>query len=84
MSEFKVGDRVRVVREFETPILKSPQDGQTGTIEHIYPHNIYKYFVRFDKSGLYTNVYEVEHLKKYPVIVITTDGVTTTATKRLG
>ena len=84
MSEFKKGDRVRIVREFESPHLKSVYDGMTGTIEDIFPTCTYKYFVRLDDGGYATVFYEVEHLKKYPVIVITTDGVTTTATKRFG
>ena len=84
MSEFKKGDRVRIVREFESPQLKSVYDGMTGTIEAIFPTCTYKYFVRLDEGGYATVFFEVEHLKKYPVIVITTDGVTTTATKRLG
>ena len=78
MSEFKIGDRVRIVREFESPQLKSVYDGMTGTIEAIFPTCTYKYFVRLDEGGHATAFYEVEHLKKYPVIVITTDGVTTT------
>ena len=82
MSKFKVGDRVRIVKSFTcTP---SPMDGKIGTLTGIstIPNSSYPYLVTLDDGGT-DCAHQIEHLK-YPVIVITTDGVTTTATKRLG
>ena len=85
MSEFKKGDRVRTVRD--NPVLY--YKGDTGKILcHRKVDNMY--LVRFDdKDGILRESWlcegSIELLKaKHPVIVITTDGVTTTATKRLG
>ena len=83
MSKFKVGDRVLAtdnIGHFNTPM--------PGTIVRLFrPEPIegkYDYLVRFDGGEeLWSNVTS-KIRKKYPVIVITTDGVTTTATKRLG
>ena len=85
MSEFKKGDRVRTVRD--NPVLY--YKGDTGKILcHRKEDDMY--LVRFDdKDGILRESWlcegRIELLKaKHPVIVITTDGVTTTATKRLG
>ena len=83
MSKFKVGDRVLAtdnIKHFNTPM--------PGTIVRLFRseplEGKYDYLVRFDDGAeLWSNVTNPIR-KKQPVIVITTDGVTTTATKRLG
>lgn len=83
MSKFKVGDRVLAIdniKHFNTPM--------PGTILRLYRaepiEGKYDYLVRFDDGAeLWSNVTSPIR-KKYPVIVITTDGKTTTATKRRG
>lgn len=83
MSKFKVGDRVLAIdniKQFKTPM--------PGTIVGLFRseplEGKYDYLVRFDDgSELWSNVTSPIR-KKQPVIVITTDGKTTTATKRRG
>ena len=82
MSKFKVGDRVRTVRQ-NLPLYDL---GETGTVVSGEDEGMYN--IRFDdKDGILRESWLCERnieLLKHPVIVITTDGVTTTATKRLG
>ena len=83
MSKFKVGDRVLAtdnIKHFNTPM--------PGTIVRLFRseplEGKYDYLVRFDDGAeLWSNVTNPIR-KKQPVIVITTDGVTTKAVKRLG
>lgn len=86
MSKFKIGDRVRIVREFPNN-FSMPQrtfyNGTTATLERFRNHTQFPYGVRLE-SGAYITVNEIEPIRKQPVIVITTDGKTTTATKRVG
>lgn len=84
MSKFKVGDRVRVIHEYPRGILGSVCDGDTGVLISIHPdpHYAFPYMVRFHDEYI-CSVAEIELIQQ-PVIVITTDGKTTTATKRLG
>ena len=84
MSKFKVGDRVRVIHEFPGGVLGSVCDGDTGVLISIHPdpHVSFPYMVRFHDEYI-CSVAEIELIQQ-PTIVITTDGKTTTATKRLG
>ena len=84
MSKFKVGDRVRVVHEYPGGILSGFYDGETGVLISIRPapRDSFPYMVRFHDKYI-CSVAEIELIQQ-PVIVITTDGKTTTATKRLG
>lgn len=85
MSKFKNGDRVRTVRQ-NMPLYDLGEIGKV--LRHRKVDDMY--LVRFDdKDGILRESWlcegSIELLKeKHPVIVITTDGVTTTATKRLG
>ena len=80
MSEFKIGDRVLAVDN--VGMYKTPAP---GTVISVYSKFSHPYRVHFDGSGykLWSNVAGLLR-EKHPVIVITTDGKTTTATKRLG
>ena len=83
MSEFKVGDRVRVVNtiDYHAPIVAS-----SGVVTSV--DSLGAYIRMFDEKGTKYDYYMMDFrlalAEKHPVIVITTDGVTTTATKRLG
>ena len=85
MSKFKIGDRVRTVQQ-NLPLYDLRDTGKILCYRKV--DNMY--LVRFDdQDGIRREHWLcegiIELLKhKYPVIVITTDGVTTTATKRLG
>lgn len=85
MSKFKNGDRVRTVRQ-NMPLYDLGEIGKV--LRHRKVDDMY--LVHFDdKDGILRESWlcdgSIELLKaKHPVIVITTDGVTTTATKRLG
>ena len=85
MSKFKNGDRVRTVRQ-NMPLYDLGEIGRV--LRHRKVDDMY--LVHFDdKDGILRESWlcegSIELLKaKHPVIVITTDGVTTTATKRLG
>ena len=89
MGEIKVGDRVRIVKEFWGGI-ESSNDGKTGTVVNVTDNLVYPYLVKPDgwqhptRNGILCQ--EVEPLvpEKQPVIIITSDGKTTIATKRLG
>lgn len=82
MSKFKIGDRVRIVKSFVCN--SSPLDGRAGTLIGIssIPNSSYPYLVKFDDGGT-DCAHQIEHLH-FPVIIITTDGKTTKAVKRLG
>ena len=87
-QQFKVGDRVRVVTEYPG-IIKGNRCGKTGTIMYLDEYSSpFPYYVRLDgedNPDRWILVNEVEHIKKkHPVIVITSDGKTTTATMREG
>ena len=87
-QKFKVGDRVRVVTEYPG-IIKGNRCGKTGTIMYLDEYSSpFPYYVRLDgedNPDRWILVNEVEHIKKkHPVIVITSDGKTTTATMREG
>jgi len=83
MSKFKVGDRVRVVNtiDYHAPIVAS-----SGVVTSV--DSLGAYIRMFDEKGTKYDYYMMDFrlalAEKHPVIVITTDGVTTTATKRLG
>ena len=94
-QQFKVGDRVLVTRD----VLDIRCAGKTGTIIEDFPFTVGREngrYVRFDtpaescegpRDWVWTYNDEIKLLhekKKYPVIVITTDGKTTTATMRKG
>lgn len=84
MSKFKIGDRVRTVRQ-NLPLYDL---GDTGKVTD-YCKSDGMYNILFDdKDGILRESWlcewNIELIERYPVIVITTDGVTTTATKRLG
>ena len=77
--KYKVGDRVLATDNIEFYTEPSP-----GTVIDAKEWGC-NYLVRYDGSGadLWSNVHSLIK-PKYPVIVITTDGKTTTAVKRLG
>lgn len=83
-QKFKVGDRVRAVRSCVAP---GPL-GDIGKIVYIdHTDSRLPYLVQIECEGYRPSVWrpEVEHIReKHPVIVITTDGKTTTATMREG
>ena len=85
MSKFKNGDRVRAVRD--NPVLY--RKGDTGKVI-CYRKVDNMYLVRFDDKDSILREHwlceeSIELLKKkLPTIVITTDGKTTTAIKRVG
>ena len=87
MSKIKIGDRVRIVREYpkDSPIPpRTIYNGTTATLERFRNHSLFPYGVRL-KNGAYITVNEIEPLRQtQPVIVITSDGKMTTATKRVG
>ena len=78
--KYTVGDRVIA---FDIIGRNKPEDRHIGVIESLPMGNIFPYKVRYVDSGerLWS---EVIGYAKQPVIVITSDGVTTTATKRIG
>ena len=78
--KYKVGDRVIA---FDIIGRNKPEDRHIGVIESLPMGYIFPYKVRYVDSGdrLWS---EVIGYAKQPVIVITSDGVTTTATKRIG
>lgn len=85
MSKFKVGDRVMAVDKLGLHRTPAP-----GTITKLYRpvpiEGVYDYQVAYDDhpgGPLWSNVTGLIPEKR-PVIVITTDGRTTTATKRIG
>ena len=83
MSKFKVGDRVRVVNtiDYHAPIVAS--SGVVASVD-----SLGAYIRMLDEKGTKYDYYMMDFrlalAEKYPVIVITTDGVTTKAVKRLG
>lgn len=92
-SKVKVGDRVKIIHEY-TPeyeahfghCLWRDLRGATGTVYQLRGlEEVYPYRIQLDGSGEIVWCNEVEPIKqKFPVIVISTDGVVTKATKRLG
>lgn len=93
MSKIKVGDRVKIVREFSpySTSYVNPYDGELGVVTELRSSAEFPYRVRLD-NGVEDIFNEVARVKKvcakttgkYPTIVITTDGKTTTAVKRVG
>lgn len=87
MSKIKIGDRVRIVREYpkDSPIpQRTIYNGTTATLERFRNHTLFPYGVRL-KNGAYITVNQIEPLRQtQPVIVITTDGRVTKAVKRVG
>lgn len=89
-QKFKVGDRVRVVRG-----IAHHMNGKTGTIIPDKPGTICPElgrYVQFDEPTsdgrtfvwAYLEKLELINPQKHPVVVITSDGKTTTATMREG
>lgn len=78
--KYKVGDRVIA---FDNIGRNKPEDRHIGVIESLPVGLTFPYKVRYVDSGE-TLWSEVIGYDKQPVIVITSDGVTTTATKRIG
>ena len=78
--KYKVGDRVIA---FDIIGRNKPEDRHIGMIESLPVGLTFPYKVRYVDSGerLWS---EVIGYAKQPVIVITSDGVTTTATQRIG
>lgn len=86
MAKFKVGDRVRMVRETVPVRNRTKYIGKSGKIVRVHGLRIYSHGQTYstDFTGDYV-VYEDEIESIFhPVIVITTDGTTTTATLREG
>lgn len=84
-QKYKVGDRVRVVKDFGSGIDPFHRKGKLATILDFFNDPDYPFIVRVDGEFVNILVNEVEHVKKkHPVIVITTDGKTTTATMHEG
>ena len=86
MAKFKVGDRVRMVRETAPVRYRTEYIGKSGKIVRVHGLRIYSHGQTYstDFTGDYV-VYEDEIESIFhPVIVITTDGTTTTATLREG
>ena len=86
MAKFKVGDRVRMVRETAPVRYRTEYIGKSGKIVRVHGLRIYSHGQTYstDFTGNYV-VYEDEIESIFhPVTVITTDGVTTTATLREG
>lgn len=83
-QKFKVGDRVRIVKA----CVDTSSVGVIGEIDTIDPTGCnLPYLAEIECEGYRPKIwcYEVEHVKtKLPVIVITSDGKTTTATLREG
>lgn len=81
MSNFKVGDKVKVVKAAFSPEF----NGNTGTIDAIDEKDERARYRVITDRGFLVWCVSVEPVKeKRPVIVITTDGKTTTATMRQG
>lgn len=81
MSNFKVGDKVKVVKAAFSPEF----NGNTGTIDAIDEKDERARYRVITDRGFLVWCVSVEPVKeKRPVIVITTDGKTTTATIRKG
>ena len=83
-QKFKVGDRVRIVRSCVS-LGQLGDIGEIVTIDSI--DSRLPYLVKIECTGYRPQVwcYEVEHIReKHPVIVITSDGKTTTAVLRKG
>lgn len=78
--KYKVGDRVIA---FDNVGYNKPEDRHIGVIESLPVGLTFPYKVRYVDSGLRLWS-EVIGYAKQPVIVITSDGVTTTATQRIG
>lgn len=86
-QNIKVGDRVMAVDNINDHKTPAP-----GTVSEIYPteggprEGKYDYRVMYDDDYclLWSNVVSLIKPEKQPVIVITSDGKTTTAIKRLG
>ena len=94
MSKINVGDRVKIVREFSPYSITShvnPNEGKLGVVIELRSSTDFPYRVRLD-NGVEDIFNEVARVKKVcakrtsmtPTIVITTDGKTTTAVKRVG
>jgi len=90
-QQFKVGDRVIVT----TNICGTRCAGMTGTIiqDFYSPEGTNGRYVRLDRTvesvtgrrdWVWAFNFQLKHIHKHPVIVITTDGKTTTATEREG
>ena len=77
---YKVGD---LVFAFDNIGRNKPEDRHIGVIKSLPVGLTFPYKVRYVDSGE-TLWSEVIGYAKQPVIVITSDGVTTTATKRIG
>lgn len=78
--KYKVGDRVIA---FDIIGRNKPEDRHIGVIESLPIGPTFPYKVRYVDSG--ESIWsEVIGYAKQPVIVITSDGVTTTATQRIG
>ena len=78
--KYKVGDRVIA---FDNVGRNRPEDRHIGVIKSLPVGLTFPYKVRYVDSGE-TLWSEVIGYAKHPVIVITSDGVTTTAVKRIG
>ena len=78
--KYKVGDRVIA---FDIIGRNKPEDRHIGVIESLPIGLTFPYMVRYVDSGE-TLWSEVIGYAKHPVIVVTSDGVTTTATQRIG
>lgn len=80
---YKVGDRVRFVADYHDG-EPSIRDGKTGTLKALRRDESYPYGIELDdERGYLLWCHKVAHIKP-PVIVITSDGKTTTAVKRQG
>ena len=83
MSKFKVGDRVLATDNLGIHTTPSP-----GTIVAVHEPYVHPYAVKYDDrpgSRWWSTVHDkIKQPVKQPVVVITSDGKTTTATKRLG
>ena len=91
INKIILGDRVKIIREYppEPFDIDGTWDGHCGVVVQLRDSVDYPYRVRFD-NGFETIVHAVVRVPsakmtgKYPTIVITTDGKTTTAVKRVG
>lgn len=61
MSNIKVGDRVRVVREYSTG--ESDYDGKHGTVTRLDVGDHYPYYVQCDGQGYSVWMHEVQPLE---------------------
>lgn len=95
-KEFKVGDRVKVVKKGEAPIYNNAIVGDVGKI---IAEGTKRWFVRFDiprlhyhtgcgccepRHGYWCTPDMLQDLSLDEKIIITTDGVTTTARRYIG